>query len=391
MDMAATEAARILRGLEFTVEATGTESLRVTTPPHRRDIQAGAADLIEELARIHGYDRLPATLLADELPEQRGNRPLELEERLKDALVDCGLQEVITYSLTEPAKDAPVGLGDGGDYVRLVNPISSERVAMRHSLLGGVLDVAVANLRHTEDVRLFEVGAVYVQKPGEKLPDEPRRLALLMTGRRQPEFWGDGANAERKNLDFFDLKGVIEAVAADLHLPEVMYRKPADPQRVPYLHPGLSAEVVVRGQAVGAFGRLHPRYALERGFGNRVVLAGELDLAAILAAVPERYAYEPVPRFEAVLQDVALIVDEDVPAERVAAEVRSAGGELLRDLRLFDVYRGDTIPAGKKSLAYALTYRADDRVLTDKDVSKVHKKIEDRLRHVLKAVIRGKE
>ncbi len=386
-DFPIADAVRVLRALEFAVEETGAGSLRVTTPPHRRDVQAGAADLIEELARVHGYDRLPATLLADELPEQRANRPLELEERLKDVLVNCGLQEVITYSLTEPERDVPTGLGDG-DYVRLLNPISSERAAMRHSVLGGVLEVAAANLRHTDDVRLFEIGSAYLLKPGAKLPEEPRRLALVLTGRRDVEFWGAGA--ERKPVDFFDLKGVLDSVAHDLHLPEVSYRRP-QPERVPYLHPGLSAELVVRGRAAGCFGRLHPRYAEKVGLGGRAVLAGELDLGAILTAVPGRYAYEPVPRFEAVLQDVALLVDEDVTAERIAAEIRGAGGDLLRDARLFDLYRGDSIPAGKKSVAYALTYRADDRVLTDKDVSKVHKKIEDRLKSVLKAVIRGKE
>ena len=390
MDFPVTEAARVLRALEFGVEATGPESLRVTTPPHRRDIQAGAADLIEELARVHGYDHLPATLLADELPEQHANRALELEERLKDVLVACGLQEVITYSLTEPERDAPVGLG-GGEYVRLVNPVSSERVVMRHSVLGGVLDVAAANLRHTDDVRLFEVGSVYLPRPNEKLPDEPRRLAVLMTGRREPEFWGDGAGAERQPLDFFDLKGVLVAAAADLHLPDVTFRRPADASRIPYLHPGLSAEVVVGGKAAGCFGRLHPRYAEQRGFAGRAVLAGELDLDTILDAVPERYAYGPVPRFPAALRDVAVIVDDDVPAERVEAEARAAGGELLRDVRLFDLYRGESIPAGTKSLAYALTYLAEDRTLTDKEVDKAHKKIEERLKQSLKALIRGKD
>ncbi|HEX5270242.1 MAG TPA: phenylalanine--tRNA ligase subunit beta, partial [Gemmataceae bacterium] len=174
MDFPIAEATRILRALQFTVEPAGNDVLRVTTPPHRLDIQAGSADLIEELARVYGYDRLPATLLSDQLPEQHANRPLEFEERVRDVLVNCGLQEVITYSLTEPERDAPVGLGEG-KYVELLNPISSERRVMRHSVLGGVLEVAIANLRHTDDVRLFEIGSVYLAKEGQKLPDEPRR------------------------------------------------------------------------------------------------------------------------------------------------------------------------------------------------------------------------
>jgi phenylalanyl-tRNA synthetase beta chain len=387
MDFPVAEASSILRALEFRVESTGPDALRVTTPPHRTDIQAGTADLIEELARVHGYDRLPATLLADQLPEQHANRPLEFEERVRDILVNCGLQEVITYSLTEPERDAPVGSLGEGKYVELLNPISSERRVMRHSVLGGVLEVAIANLRHTDDVRLFEIGSVYLGKEGQKLPDEPRRLALLLTGRRQPEFWGDGTEAPTQALDFFDIKGVIEALAAELHLRELSFR----PSSAAYLRPGRSAELLLGGRAAGAFGQLHPRYADKLGLGERTVLAGELDLEAVFAALPPRYAYVPVPRFPPALRDVAVIVDENITAERVAAEIRAAGGGLLSDVRLFDLYRGESIPADKKSLAYALTYQAEDRTLTDNEVDRAHKKIEDRLRHVLQAMIRGKE
>jgi phenylalanyl-tRNA synthetase beta chain len=363
--------------------------LRVTTPPHRRDVQAGTADLIEELVRIHGYDRLPATLMADQLPEPHTNRPLALEENLRDLLVDCGLQEVITYALTEIRRDAPVGLGQG-EYVTLLNPISSERVVMRHSLLGEMLEVAADNLRHIENLRLFQVGSVYLLQPGQKLPEEPRRLALLMTGRELPEFWADGTGTEAKNLDFFDLKGVFEAVLGDLHLASVSYRRPADGTYT-YLHPGRAAEIQIGGHTAGSFGQLHPRYAEQRGLGQRVVLAGEFDLDRILAAVPSRYAYTPVPRYPAALRDIAVIVEEDVTAERILTEIRAAGGELLADVRLFDLYRGESIPASKKSLAYALTYQAGGRTLIDKEVDKAHKKIEDRLKHVLKALIRGKD
>lgn len=378
------EVTRILSALEFQVEQPGPEWFHVTVPPHRLDIQAGAADLVEELARVYGYDRLPATLLADQLPEQHTNTSLALEERVRDALVNVGLQEVVTYALTEPSKEAPLGIAFG-EYVRLVNPISSERVVMRHSVLAGVLEVATSNLRHTDDVRLFEIGSVYLPKTGEKLPDEPRRLALVLTGRRWPEFWGDATKATA--LDFFDLKGVVEALAADLHLPAVMYRASA----APYLHPGKSAELLVHDKPAGHFGTLHPKVVEAYGLGNRAVLAAELDLEVIQAAVPARHTYTPVPRFPSALRDVAVIVDEAVAGERVAAEIRAAGGDLLRGMRLFDLYRGDSIPSGTKSLAYALTYLADDRTLTDKEVDKAHKKIVDRLKHVLKARIRGEE
>lgn len=393
VDFSTDEATRILRALEFTVESAGANQLRVTPPPHRVDIQEGAADLIEELARIHGYDRLPATLLRDQLPEQHTNRPLVLEERVRDILVNAGLQEVMNYALTEPSREA--ALQPGGDYVRLLNPISSERVVMRRSVLASVLEAAAANLRHEAFVRLFEIGCVYLPRPGEKLPDEPRRLAMVMSGPRPVDFWAQPwtAGASTDPMDFFDLKGMVETLAHDLHLSDVTYQR----SQSPYLHPGCSAEFLVKGRPLGSFGELHPRlrqsYVTAEGhnLGMHTVLAAELDLEALLAAVPDRFTYTPVPRFPAALRDIAVIVDEAITAEQVVAEIQTGGGDLLAGARLFDLYRGESIPAGKKSLAYALTYQAADRTLAEKEIDKAHKKIEDRLKQVLKAQIRGQE
>jgi phenylalanyl-tRNA synthetase beta chain len=385
IDVPLTEVTRILTALDFEVEPAGGDALRVTTPPNRLDIQAGAADLIEEVARIFGYDRVPATLLADPLPPQTGNADLEREERVRDRLVDLGLQEVITYSLTTPEREAPLAPLPAG-YVTLVNPISTERSAMRHTILAGVLEVVAFNLKHTDTVRIFEVGSVYLQRDGVKLPDELRRLAIALTGRRTQPSWQDGTTPAG-GLEFFDLKGVIESLVGDLHLPKVSYQ----PAKATHLHPGRSADLLIAGKPIGSFGELHPTVAKAFDVTGRAVLVGEFDLEAILAAIPSRFAYRPVPRFPAALRDVAVVVPEEVTAERVLGELRTVGGALLRDVRLFDLYRGPSIPVGTKSLAFALTYQADDRTLTDKEVDKAHKKIEDRLVHVLKGVIRGKE
>jgi phenylalanyl-tRNA synthetase beta chain len=385
-DLSLAECARLLGALEFKVEKLGQDALRVTTPPHRLDIQEGAADLIEDLARLHGYDRLPATLLSDRLPAQAANESLLFEERVKDRLVSAGLQEVITYSLTTQEREKPLGLAEAG-YVKLLNPISKDREVLRHSVLTGVLEVLQANLKHADDVWLFEIGAAYLPREGHKLPEEPRRLALALCGRRQAEFWAE-PGAARSALDFFDLKGIVEGLVADLHLKGAGYQ----PSRAPALHPGRAAELVVNGKALGRFGELHPRVAAAFGMEGRQVLVGEFDLEALRAALPpSRELYRPVPAFPAALRDVAVVVQEGVPAERVVQEIRVAGGGLLCEVRLFDVYRGESIPPGTKSLAYALTYQADDRTLTDKEIDKAHRKIEDRLRHVLEAQIRGKE
>ncbi len=385
MELPVGEAARILRALDFRVEEQGPGVLRVTAPPHRLDIQEGAADLIEDLARLHGYDRLPATLLADRLPPQTGNPALEFEERVKDLLVNLGLQETINYALTTPEREALLGVKPA-DYIRLLNPISSERVVMRQSVLASVLETAAANLRHESDVRLFEIGHIYIPREGAKLPDEPRWLAIVLCGRRQPDFWGEADKAPAA-LDFFDLKGVAEALAADLHLPTPAYRQSS----IACLHPGKGAGLEAAGRAIGYFGELHPKTAESFDLAGRAVLVGEFDLEALQAAAPARHGYTPVPRFPAALRDVAVIVPEATPADRVEGEIRAGGGDLLRGVRLFDLYRGESIGPGVKSLAYALTYQADDRTLTDKEVDKAHKKIQDRLRHVLKAQIRGED
>jgi phenylalanyl-tRNA synthetase beta chain len=393
MDIPAAEVTRVLRALEFNVEASMPRELSVTVPPHRLDIQAGEAVLIEDLIRIHGYRNLPATLLADKLPEQHGNEELAREEQVRDILVGAGLQEVITYALTEPAHEQPLGVGDAG-YVELENPISSERSVLRQSVLGSVLEVAATNLKNTDDVRLFEVGLAYVPKAGERFPDEQRRLAVVLAGRREPEYWKE-AGSKPPLLDFFDIKGVVEALAGDLHLPDVAYQ----PSKTAYLHPGKSADLLVKGEIVGSFGQMNPRVVRQYSAGlkgyeslrDRELFVGEFDLQAIVARVPARFTYTPVPIFPAALRDIAVIVDDSMTSERIEAEIRAAGGSLLRGVRLFDLYKGDSIPADRKSLAYALTYQADDRTLTDKEVDKAHKKIEDRLKHMLKASIRGEE
>jgi phenylalanyl-tRNA synthetase beta chain len=219
------------------------------------------------------------------------------------------------------------------------------------------------------------------------LPDEPRRLAIVLSGKWRTESWGETAGGQTgpPTLDFLDLKGVMESLVGDLHLKDLQYR----PAAVPYLHPGRSAEVRASNTLVGHFGEMHPKVAEAFGLGQRTVLAGELDVEALQAAAPARFAYAPVPRFPAALRDIALVVPEATTNETVIREIRAAGGDLLQHVRLFDLYRGDSIPPGTKSLAYALSYQADDRTLTDKEVDKAHKKIEDRLKHVLKATVRG--
>lgn len=386
-DIPAAEVERVLTALQFQVKPEAAGGWSVTTPPTRLDIQAGVADLVEELARVYGYDNLPERLLPLELPEPKGNRAIELEDRTRDLLADQGVQEAITYSLT--SEEAEAGFAaDGAPFVKLLNPISPERGVMRRSLLPGLLAVAQKNLEATDAVSLYELGFVYLPRAGERLPDEPRRLAIVLCGKRAPAAWDDPQGAPAAQFDFFDLKGVVEALAADLHLPAVAF---AAAQSVPWLHPMRAAELRVNGAAVGAFGELHPKVASRFGFGDRAVQVAELDLEAVLGAVPERYGYKPFSTFPPAKRDIAVVVPHATTAEQVLSEIRAAGGDLLTDAALFDVYRGAGLPEGTKSLAFALTYQAPDRTLGDKEIAKAHERVEGRLRHVLDAQIRGKD
>lgn len=387
-DIPAAEVERVLTALQFGVTKSG-DGWSVTTPPTRLDIQAGAADLVEELARVYGYDKLPETLLARELPEQKGNRSLELEEQVRDLLADAGLQECVTYSLSGPDAENRMTLGaEGvGAFVALKNPISPERSVLRTMLLPGLLAVAARNLEAAESVALFEAGPVYLPQSGP-LPAEPRRVAVVLCGRRSAAAWDDPLGAKPAQYDFYDLKGIVETLAAGLHLPGVSVR---GVKTVPYLHPGKAAELLVDGKLAGDFGELHPTVAAAFGLADRAVQVAELDLEAILAAVPDRFPYRPFPTVPPAKRDIAVIVSQETTAEAVLAEIRAAGGDLLTDAVLFDVYTGESVPAGTKSLAYALVYQSPDKTLSDKEIEKAHGKVEGRLRHVLKAKIRGKD
>jgi phenylalanyl-tRNA synthetase beta chain len=391
-DMPTDEVERVLRALQFTLK-TEPFGWTVTVPRTRLDIQVGPADLIEELARVSGYDQLQERLLPLELPEPKGNRSLELEDRVRDLLADQGLQEAITYSLTSAEAEAklqPHTASAIGDRVTLLNPISPERSVMRRTLLPELLTVVHENLKTVDAVAMYELGFVYLPQVGATLPHEPRRLAIVLCGRRTAAAWDDPQGSRPAQYDFFDIKGVVEGLAADLHLPEVRFR-PAPPTA--WLHPGRSAELVINQTAAGVFGELHPKVAANFGkeFADRAVQVAEFDLETILAAVPDRFPYRPFSTLPAAKRDVAVVVPASTAAERILAEIRAAGGELLVAAELFDVYTGEGIPPGTKSLAFALTYQAADHTLSDKEITKVHEKIEGRLRHVLKAQIRGKD
>jgi phenylalanyl-tRNA synthetase beta chain len=379
VELPAAEMVRILEALEFTVDRSGA-CLSIGVPSHRQDVSI-PADLVEEIGRVYGYDRMPATLLEDELPRTPRNLALEAEEKVRDVMTGCGLDEVITYSMIDVRDEAKLGL-EPVPHVAVLNPLSAERGHLRVTLLPALIETAQANLRFRERVAAFEVGRVYLPRPEETLPAEPVRLAVVMAGPREASTW---LKRDTEPLGFFDLKGALDELLLRLGLVNVVWERGNHPA----LHPGRTAKVLVNGAEVGVAGELHPNVRTAFDLPNTPVAVAELDLAAVLkdwGAKQEMAAFSQHP---AVYEDLALVVDEAVPAAQVAELIRQTGGKLLVDVRLFDLYKGSHVAPGKRSLAYSLTFQAPDRTLTAEDTAKARQKIVARLERELGATLRA--
>ena len=387
ISLSAKEIAELLTKLEFSVSIKD-DQLDVTTPPHRLDIgegMIGKADLMEEIARVYGYDKIPETNLADGLPLQVGNRDLELEEMVRDQLAGLGLQEIVTYRITSPEADRkalPPGAEEGREYLELANPISADKTVMRQELLASMLEVVEKNFRSKERIALFEIGPVFLPEDAELNISELSKLALCLYGSRSHPSWQGG---EKRVMDYYDLKGIIESLLAGLHIEGVKYL----PEAAPYFHPGKSARIDVGGNLLGYMGEVHPQVKQNYKLPDQPLPAAILDINALLERVDDLYDVEPVPDQPPVLEDLALVVDDDVPAQDVQALIQQTGGKTLRDVRLFDVYRGEQLGEGKKSLAYSLVYQHPEKTLTDKEVLAIRNKIVKRLEKEIGAKLRS--
>lgn len=406
MDVPAAQITAILRRLEFDVQPLGdaAESLRVTVPWFRLDATI-PADLLEEIARIIGYDQIPTTLMDDALPPQWRNWPLEGKERVRDLLAGAGLQDMIGYRLigpevnrkllaaqSLPAYDPTIGgsvdtlqlpvILDPETLVRLENPLTPASDRLRSTMLGNMLAALAKNARGFDRVALFEIGKAYWPTADELLPAEPELVAIGLTGAREARSW---MNQGDQMLDFFDMKGVVEELLARLGLL-------ADARFEATVHPTFgvrAARIIIGKNELGVLGEVHPAVRSAFDLPDQRVCIAELRLAPLVAAVSFRPAMQSISSFPAIKEDLAVVVDEAVLAEQVEQMIRQTGGSLLREVRLFDVYRGKQVAAGKKSLAYSLTFQADDKTLKDSDVEKVRKRIIARLGQTLSAELRG--
>lgn len=345
----------IFKRLEFQVRDQDGGGWDAMPPVYRLDVKI-PADLAEEVGRIHGYDKIPATL-----PGRRRDRwptyhpsPDQRLDAARDALTAAGYTETVGVALVPSRRLQALQLT--GRVMRVVNPISDEHDALRTSLLATLVQAAALNHRRARaEVSIFEIGRAYLRREDrpDDLPEEPTRLGVLRVAGPSP----DGGR-----VAFLHVKGAFDEVVRALGPQPVTYQ----PATTPQFHPGRCARILVGGVAAGHLGELHPALSADLDLPGRVV-ALEVDVAPLLAGAGER-RYLPLPRFPSVERDMAVVVDADVPAAELQRTIESAGGELLESARAFDEFAGDQIGAGRKSVAFSLAFRSPERTLTDREV-----------------------
>ncbi len=381
--------AEILRALDFDVCELGEPALEVTVPAVRREDVTREADLIEEVARVHGLEALPTTLPARRGAYGRLSPEQQLRRRAVDALVGRGLYEAVGWTFTPPGLYDRLRLPEGDERKRaatLENPLSEDQSTLRTMLLGSLLDVASHNsARGMGDVRIFEVGNCFVladesgpSGDGDEAAAamgarglretgvvERCSLGVLLSGSVMPATWGA---PDPPKADLFAVKAILEALGAALRV-EVECQAATQP----FLHPGRAATVLCEGEEIGWLGELHPLVAREWGIEGAA--ATELSLDRLIARAYGQNLYQDVISYPGLRLDLAVVLPEDVPAVRATEMVRTAGGDLLDAVEVFDVYTGAQVGEGKRSLALSLSFRAPDRTLTDADVAPLRERI----------------
>ncbi len=367
-----------LTALGFECKVASASEVWVTAPYWRSDIHQ-AVDLIEEVARIIGYDEIPATMLAQSVPRQNPEPILSLKQKVRYSLVGYGFQEVVTYSLTslemlnrllpDPHPIDPMPL-------RVANPMTLEQEYLRPNLRANLLAVLSANRRYEDGgIRLFELGKVYLPRPKD-LPGEPEVLCGLLSGSRFEKSWHGGDDS----FDFYDAKGVVEGLLSQLDIDASF-----DESKDESLHPVKQAAIVIGGNKLGVVGELHSKL-LEAFEIPGATYLFEINLTALLPFSLGHKMFQPISRFPTIVRDIALVVDAGVTHHRVKDIINSF--PLVKQVTIFDVYSGEQVPPGKKSLAYSITFQSPTHTLTDEEVNQVQQQILDKLSTELSATLR---
>ncbi|WP_269477474.1 phenylalanine--tRNA ligase subunit beta [Hominibacterium faecale] len=371
-DLSRQDMTGIFESLEMIVEGEG-DIMKVTPPTIRQDLLT-EVDFVEEVARMYGYDQLPVTIPKGN-SEAGQSRERTLVDLARDTLCALGANEVQTYSFVSPKGVDDVRIDEDSwerDFVKITNPLGEENSVMRTILTPNMLEVLARNYsRNIEAVRAFEIGSTFMTNmiDPEKLPDEQTGLCIGIYG---------------NDADFFTLKGMIVEMLKVLGVKETLFE--AESQYGVY-HPGRCARISVGDEELGIMGEVHPDVSEKFGIGTRSYVC-ELFFDSVIRHANIEKAYEPLPKYPATSRDIALLVDEDIQVGDIESIIKEQGKAILEKVQLFDVYRGKQVAEGKKSVAFALTYRDKNKTLTDEDVAKVHDKVLEALKEKVNAVLR---
>ncbi|WP_415273217.1 phenylalanine--tRNA ligase subunit beta [Bacillus siamensis] len=378
MTIAKEEIISIYKRLGFAV-GEAKDVLVVTVPSRRGDIKI-EEDLIEEAARLYGYDNIPSTL-----PETAGTTggltPYQAKRRkVRRFLEGAGLSQATTYSLTNNKKAAAFAIEKSFNTM-LALPMSEERSILRHSLVPNLLEAVSYNLaRQTDSVALYETGSVFLTKEENTKPVEKERVAGAVTGLWRKNLW----QGEKKPVDFFVVKGIVEGLLHQLNVSDRIEFVQSERKN---MHPGRTANILLNGSLAGFIGQVHP--AMEKELDIKETYVFELDLHALLTEETEPVVYTAIPKYPSVTRDIALVADKTVTSGQLEAVIKEAGGALLKEVTVFDVYEGEHMEEGKKSVAFSLQYVNPEQTLTEEEVTKVHENVLKALEETYQAVLRG--
>lgn len=379
------EVKKYLSSLQIRTEAKERGRLTVLPPSFRVDL-CEETDLIEEVARLAGYDNIPAKMPDTPLTSSKLSREQVLEKRVKQILLSEGFLEVINYSFTSPRFLDPLHLAPGdwrGNLIKLLNPLSEHQSSLRTTQIPGLLQTMRYNLYHKNlSLKIFELGKVFIDQGKEELPREVKMLTALISGSREEESWAQ----IQQEVDFYDLKGSLENLLEGLGVEGLGFCPKAD---LPYFHPGSSAGILAGKVEFGELGEIHPDLIEEFDLKKRAFLF-ELNFDKLSKFSLAKRFFSALARFPGIQRDLSIIVDEKIPTQEIYRVIASIKDDLVKEIKIFDLYQGDHIPPGKKSLTYRIKYQAPDRTLTDNEVSRIQQRILSNLMNKLQTEVRDR-
>ena len=382
-EVSAKETRNYLENLELEVQEEKEDVLVVQPATFRGDLER-EIDLIEEVARLNGYDRIPVTIPTGPPSPEKRSKEFLVERKVIELLIAHGYHEVINYSFTSPVFGDKIGLPPDDprrQALRILNPLAEDFSVMRTTLIPGLMETVQYNLsRKNSSLKLFELKKVFLSREGERLPREVKFLAGLAMGFDSGPHWA----FPQRPVDFYDIKGCVEDLLDALQIKNAKFSKTED---IPYLHPGKGSQVVLDHEVLGVLGEIHPEVLGQYEIRGKGYLF-EMDFSKMVKWAGEERRFQALPKFPAVYRDLSVVVDKAMEAERVMETIRTFQQPYVEEVTLFDLYQEPPIPEGKKGISYRIRYQANDRTLTDEEVNQYHERILSRLKEVFQLDLR---